>query len=31
VTTTTAKLLLLTRPGGALERPLEDRECLTTC
>jgi hypothetical protein len=30
-TTTTAKLLLLTRLGGALEWPLEARECSTTC
>jgi hypothetical protein len=30
-TTMTAKLLLLTRPGGALERPLEVRECSMTC
>jgi hypothetical protein len=30
-TTTTAKLLLLTRLDGALDRPLEARGFLTTC
>jgi hypothetical protein len=30
-TTTTARPLLLTRLGGPLERPLEARECSTTC
>jgi hypothetical protein len=30
-TTTTAKLLLLARLDEALERPLEARECSTTC
>jgi hypothetical protein len=30
-TTTTVKLLLLTRLDGALDRPLEARECSTTC
>jgi hypothetical protein len=30
-TTTAAKLLLLTRLDGALDRPLEARECSTTC
>jgi hypothetical protein len=30
-TTTTAKLLLLTRLDGALDRPLEAREFSTTC
>jgi hypothetical protein len=30
-TTAAVKLLLLTRIDGALDRPLEDRECLTTC
>jgi hypothetical protein len=31
VTTTTTKLLLLTRLDGALDWPLEARECSTTC
>jgi hypothetical protein len=31
MTTTTAKLLLLTRLDGALDRPLEAREFSTTC
>jgi hypothetical protein len=30
-TTTTVKLLLLNQLDGALDRPLEAQECLTTC